>query len=139
MQLMSESTESPVLTNRKDSLVLFPHEEWDRFESQLATFSPLDPDAEDASRFLLSGWSEAPIDKQGRILVPTALREHAGLDREVVVAGVGHVVELWNKTRFDEALRQFQANYHQRLASLGRLEVRGVTGVRGSEETDSSE
>jgi MraZ protein len=140
MQLMAETAEAPVLTTRPDALVLYPHEEWDITEEHLENQPPLDPDAEDISRYLISGWSEAPIDKQGRILVPGPLREHAGLDREVVVAGVGRVVELWNKTRFEEALRHIQENYRQRLKALtSNLEVRGVTGVRGSEETDSSE
>ena len=139
MQLMSKSTEAPILTNRQACLVLYPHEEWTQYENHLSKLSPLDPDAEEITRYMLSGWSESPIDKQGRILVPSALREHAGLDREVVVAGVGRVLELWNKARFDEALRQFQANYHQRFASVKSLEVRGDTGAGGPEETDSSD
>ena len=44
------------------------------------------------------------------ILIPPALREHAGLEREVVIAGVGDVIEIWDKGRFDEDLQRTQSN-----------------------------
>ena len=46
-------------------------------------------------RQLYAGAVEAAPDKQGRILLPPPLREHAGLDKEVVVIGVGDYAELW--------------------------------------------
>lgn len=44
------------------------------------------------------------MDKQGRILIPFVLREFAGLDKEVVLAGVGRRIEIWNKVRWEETL-----------------------------------
>ncbi len=45
---------------------------------------------------------EAEPDKQGRILIPQSLREAAGLDKEIVVAGVCDRCEIWDKKRWDE-------------------------------------
>jgi MraZ protein len=45
---------------------------------------------------------EAEPDKQGRVLVPQSLREAAGLDKEIVVAGVCDRCEIWDKKRWDE-------------------------------------
>ncbi|MBR2530911.1 MAG: division/cell wall cluster transcriptional repressor MraZ, partial [Lachnospiraceae bacterium] len=39
-------------------------------------------------------------DKQGRILVPGNLREHAGLEKDVVLAGVIDKIEVWDKERW---------------------------------------
>lgn len=48
------------------------------------------------------GWaSEVEVDKQGRILVPQALRAQAELEKEVVVAGVTDRCEIWSKARWD--------------------------------------
>jgi MraZ protein len=71
----------------------------------------LDPDARDYARLVVSGAAEAPLDKQGRILVPQYLREHAHLEREVTIAGVGLTVEIWDTARLQMNLKQTQANF----------------------------
>lgn len=53
-------------------------------------------------RMLYSGAVEALPDKQGRILLPSNLREHAGLDKELVVIGVGDYAELWQPQRWQQ-------------------------------------
>lgn len=45
------------------------------------------------------------VDKQGRILIPSVLREFAALDKEVVLAGVGGRIEIWSKDRWEETLK----------------------------------
>ena len=42
------------------------------------------------------------MDKQGRVLISSALREFAGLDKEVVLVGVLNRVEIWDKAKWDE-------------------------------------
>ena len=51
--------------------------------------------ARDYSRLLLSGGSDETPDKQNRVMIPTQLREYAGLARELVVIGVGSRAEIW--------------------------------------------
>ena len=51
-------------------------------------------------RFLFANAAKCEPDKQGRILLPPPLREHAGLDKEVVVIGVGDYAELWEPGRW---------------------------------------
>jgi MraZ protein len=63
--------------------------------------SPLDPDAQRLRRFYASGSVPCPIDSQGRILVPGFLRDHAGLDNKVIVAGVLERVEIWSPAKFE--------------------------------------
>ncbi len=49
-----------------------------------------------ARRPLRSRAAEATPDKQGRILIPQALRDHAGLVKEVSILGSDPYVEIWN-------------------------------------------
>lgn len=67
----------------------------------------------DYSRILFSGASEEQMDKQGRITLPPALREFAGLSRDVVVAGVMHRGELWDRQAWDEYQGQVQERYEE--------------------------
>ena len=45
---------------------------------------------------LLSGANDAKLDKLGRLNIPTFLRDYASLEDEVVLAGVGDWIEIWN-------------------------------------------
>ena len=41
------------------------------------------------------------VDKQGRILIPASLKEHAALEKDVVLIGVGSRMEIWSKERYE--------------------------------------
>jgi len=60
----------------------------------------------DAARSFFAGTAEVAPDKQGRIAIPQHLREYAGLDKDVVVAGVFSRVEIWDGRRWQERDRE---------------------------------
>lgn len=115
------SERAPILTNADQCLLLYPYEDWCQFEERIVGLSAFDPNVQAFARMMISGASECPIDAQGRILVPPVLREHAGLERETVIAGVGPRVELWNKDRFDADLLKTQARYHEISSAMAKL------------------
>ena len=82
---------------------VIPNEEWNAFEEKLKSLPMSNKDARKFVRFFLAGAAAVELDKQGRILIPTVLREFAGLEKDVVVVGVGSRVEIWDKSRWDEA------------------------------------
>jgi len=102
-ELVGGGESPPMLVNQKDHLALFPASEWAAEEQQLLDMSSLDPDAQRLRRFYATGSVPCPIDSQGRILVPGFLRDHAGLEKNVIIAGVLERVELWNPSRFEES------------------------------------
>lgn len=53
-------------------------------------------------RFFMASSTTVEADKQGRILIPQALREYANLEKEIVVAGVSDRAEIWDKAKWDE-------------------------------------
>ncbi len=71
--------------------------EWANFEEKLKALPLAQKNARNFVRFFLSGAVECEIDKQGRFLIPANLREHASLDKEVVIIGVGTRLEIWNR------------------------------------------
>ena len=62
----------------------------------------MDKGARKFVRFFLAGAASVEVDKQGRILIPSVLREFADLDKEVVLVGVGGRIEIWSKERWEE-------------------------------------
>ena len=77
-------------------LAIFPRVEWDRFANRVADLPITDAGARVFSRFVFSGAFEFLLDAQGRLVLPTALREFAGLNDEVVVVGSREHIELWD-------------------------------------------
>ena len=98
-----ELGETFVVTQGLDGcLFVFPNGEWKNFEEKLKTLPMANKDARKFVRFFLAGAALAEVDKQGRILLPAVLREFAGLEKDVVLVGVGNRVEIWDKKRWEE-------------------------------------
>jgi MraZ protein len=117
-ELQERSEHPPILTNAHECLDLYPYEDWLEFEEKIVSIAAVDPEAQAYTRWMVSGATPCPIDKQGRILVPPHLREHAGLQREVTVAGVGPKIELWEKARFNANLTKAQARFPEIAQSV---------------------
>jgi len=92
-------------------LYAFRRADWDRLvESRLATLDPLSPEGRRLERFFYSGASETELDKQGRVMVPRELIEHAKLGREVVVAGVNDRLEIWDRAAWRKELAEVEGS-----------------------------
>lgn len=90
---------------------VYPREAWGRIvQARLAELDPLSREARELRRFVFSGASDTEIDKQGRVLVPAALVRHAGLERDVVIAGVDDHLEIWNRSAWLERLRTLEGS-----------------------------
>ena len=79
-----------------------PREEWKIFEEKLKQLPLTNPGARKFVRFFFAGAVECELDNQGRIMVPTHLREYAGLKKDIVSIGVNNRIEIWNKDNWNE-------------------------------------
>ncbi len=102
-------------------LLVYPPEGWNRFvEERMAGLNPFSREARQMSRFLFAGASETELDKQGRIMLPAPLLEHANLKRDVVVAGVRDHLELWDPAAWRKELDDVEGSANlvaERLAT----------------------
>ena len=103
-------------------LTIFPMPEWQRLAEALARFPVTDQKARALRRVLFAQAADTELDKQGRMLIPEYLREAAGLNAEVIVAGMDGYIEIWDKSRWQEMEQQNEENateIAQSLADLG--------------------
>ena len=84
-------------------LFVYDNEAWSAFEQKLMALPLTNKDARKFTRFFLAGAAQVELDKQGRILIPAKLREFAGLDKDVVLVGVGGRVEIWSQEKWNDA------------------------------------
>ena len=83
-------------------LFVYPQEEWQSIETKFREVPLTTKDARKFSRFFFAGAAACEIDKQGRILLPSVLREFAGLEKDVVLVGVLNRIEIWDKAKWEE-------------------------------------
>ena len=90
-----------VITRGLDGcLFVYPKEEWEAIEVKYREVSQFSKDARKFARFFFAGAAACEADKQGRILMPQDLREFAGLEKDVVLAGTGGRIEIWSLERW---------------------------------------
>lgn len=98
-------------------LIACPAERWDGLvESVFGDLDVLDENSRWLSRFLLAGAVEMDLDKQGRVSLNQAQREHAGIDTELTVVGNRGYLELWNPERLDERFAAMRGGGVERYA-----------------------
>jgi MraZ protein len=102
-------------------LYAYRRPDWARLvDEQLATLDPLSQEGRRMQRFFFSGAAEADLDKQGRLMLPSALIDHAKLGRDVVVAGVHDHLEIWDRDAWRRELAEVEGsaeNVAERLAA----------------------
>ena len=90
-----------VTRGQEHCLYVWPQAEIERVTERLREAPVSHKATRDYIRMFSSGASDDAPDKQGRITIPTTLREWAGLGKDVVVIGAMTRLEIWDETRWE--------------------------------------
>ena len=102
------------------SVSIWTPQGYEDFTAQvLAQLNPLSPKARDLKRFFFNNSFDVELDSANRLMIPASLMTYAGLQKDVVVAGSGECIELWDR----ESYNAYQDGVMNRIpdiaASLG--------------------
>lgn len=101
--LLSEYLGQLVITAEKDPcLLIFPLDEWVIVERKLMKLPNLNSKTRSLQRLYVGHATDGELDGQGRVLIPTPLREFAGIGKRVVLTGQGNKFELWDEELYLE-------------------------------------
>ncbi len=89
-------TDGLMVTRYKNGLVAYPRKRWDEICAKVLAMAP-GPMREANLRNRIAPARECQFNAQGRIQIPQALREHAGLGKEAVVIGMFEKIEIWSQ------------------------------------------
>jgi MraZ protein len=81
---------------------IYPLEEWSKLQDEVRTKPSSDRHIKFFLRRVIASAVEIDLDKQGRILIPAALRENAHINGNVVIAGQVKWLELWDRDEWDK-------------------------------------
>lgn len=118
-KLREDLGERFVLTRGIDPCVsAYPLTEWARTEEKLINNPFTKKDLRALNRIIFSSAMEVELDKQGRVLIPQYLREHANIDKNVMIVGVGNQVEIWNEGDWKDYYLSVSSNLPDMLEKL---------------------
>ncbi len=117
-------TKGAVVTRGLDScLFIYTAAEWKKVATKLAALPFARSDSRAFARFMLAGAMPLEIDKQGRALVPEYLRRHAGLGKNVVIAGLYNRLEIWGAEAWEKYKSSTESRSGDIAEKLGELGV----------------
>ena len=113
-----------VITKGLDNcLFVYPMDEWLVIEKKLKNLPFTKADARAFVRFFFSGANECELDKQGRILLPSNLREYAQFDKDVVIIGVSSRIEIWSKEGWENYTKNEDMDYEGIAEKLQDIDI----------------
>lgn len=91
-----------VLARGEDRCIaVFPVAEWAKLGDRMASLPPIPTADRRMARFLFGNAFSAEVDTQGRIALPAALRQYAGIEHDVRVVGMNKFVEVWDQAGWE--------------------------------------
>ncbi len=111
VKLREDIGEKFIITKGLDGcLFIFSLNEWTIFETKLKQLPISNKDARMFSRFFFSGAIDSELDKQGRFLISSNLREFANLQKDVIIVGMNSRIEVWSKEKWDNCKNDISAD-----------------------------
>jgi len=103
-----------IVTRGQDACIaIYPKDAWEQLSTRLEESSQAAKRARDFRRIWYASAIEEEPDKQGRITIPEHLREYAGLERDVTVAGDGKKIEIWAREAWARRLSEAVPAYSE--------------------------
>ena len=108
-----------VITRSFDNcLCIYPAARWEVLANALDDFPQVRSEARILARSLFGGAVPCDFDRQGRIVVPAFLREHAAISGELIIVGVNSHVEIWSREAWIQQQQRFQTESAQLVEAL---------------------
>ena len=114
-ELDRESHDRLFITNSvfedQHCLEVYPPNEWSRLQDQIRQRARFDREVRSFEMFYIGGAHEVMVDKQGRILIPSKLREFAAPKGDVTFSAATDHFQLWDKTILEEVLKATEQRF----------------------------
>ncbi|NTU66539.1 MAG: division/cell wall cluster transcriptional repressor MraZ [Candidatus Moranbacteria bacterium] len=124
IKFRAELENKVVVTRGLDKcLFIYPVRVWNELADKLGALPMGESATRSFIRLMLSGAIDVEVDKQGRILIPDYLKEYAGLDKNVVIAGIYNRLEIWDEGKWNEYKVDAEKNSDEIAEQLGKLGV----------------
>ncbi|PYE33292.1 division/cell wall cluster transcriptional repressor MraZ [Idiomarina fontislapidosi] len=91
---------------KQPCLLLYPLPEWQVIEKKLTQLSSMNPTERRLQRLLLGHADDCEMDKNGRLLISSPLRLHAGLEKKLMLVGQLNKFEIWSEEAWQQQIAE---------------------------------
>ncbi len=107
-----------VTRGQETCIVAYPLDEWKKYEEKFENLNQYDKKNRFFLRMILMWSEEVSLDAQQRIGIPKKLLEYAGIDKKVLIVGVGDHIELWDPDAYEKYIEGFDESYEDIAATV---------------------
>lgn len=97
-------------------LTLYPIKSWEPIFNNIRSLNEFDPNVREFRRRFLNGATKMELDSAGRLLIPQILKEHAGLEKDIVLVAAVDKIEIWDKQVYRQLFESFSSESFSVLA-----------------------
>lgn len=97
-------------------LSLYPIKNWEPLFADISKLNDFDPKVREFRRYFLNGATHVEPDSAGRLLVPPNLKDHAGLQKDIVLVAAVNKIEIWDSSKYHQLFDSFSADDFSNLA-----------------------
>lgn len=104
--VLPEASKKSIIVRKgfESNLILYPITEFQNIYTRINSLNEFSSEQRKLKRNLFSGISQVDFDSNGRFLIPKNIISHCGIEKEVILIGVGNIIELWNPMTYKNNL-----------------------------------
>ncbi len=110
VQLAADGKVVVTIDMREPCLLMYPLPEGEVVQRKLEGLSNVNPRARLLQRLLIGHATDLDLDANGRVLLPAMLRNHAALEKKLVLVGQGNKIEIWSEQKWHESMESWQGD-----------------------------
>ncbi len=122
---LQEGDDSQFIINRgfEKCLTLYTKSGWEPIFKEISKLNDFDPKVREFRRYFLNGATLLEMDSAGRLLIPQNLKEHAGIEKDIVLVSAVDKIEIWDKSKYQKFFESFSP---ESFSELGQQVMAGA-------------
>ena len=89
---------------------------WEPLFAEISKLNEFDPKVREFRRYFLNGATTVEPDSAGRLLIPPNLKDHAGLQKDIVLVSAVNKIEIWDSNKYKQFFDSFSSEAFSNLA-----------------------
>jgi len=115
---LTEKEDNRFVINRgfEKCLSLYPMKSWEPLFAEISKLNDFEPKVREFRRYFLNGATIVEPDSASRLLIPPNLKEHAELQKDIVLVAAVNKIEIWDSKKYHQLFDSFSAEDFSSLA-----------------------